>query len=153
VGAYLLVGLLVTKGFILPPLQPGSTNVEVEVNDGIAWSLDEPGALAQAASEGKVTMIDFTADWCAACKELEHLTYTDPRVIDATRDMVTVMVDVTNNDDPEAARLLQKHAVGGLPTVRFLRPDGTAIDDLTISGYVPPEEFLAHIDAAKGAIR
>lgn len=153
VGAYLLLGVLITKGFILPPLQiaaAGGAASEVKAA-GIVWGSDEPAALARAAAEGKPVIIDFTAEWCAACKELEHFTYTDPTVMSAAERMVPVMIDVTRGDDPVNKALLEKYGVAGLPTVKFLRPDGTPIEELTVTGFLKAEDFLPKMEAALAA--
>ncbi len=152
VGAYLLLGVLITRGFILPPASlASSAAAPAEAGPKITWATDEAGALARAASEGKPVMIDFTADWCAACKELEHYTYTDPAVIEAASGMVTVMIDATRGDDPAVKALVEKYGVAGLPTVKFLKPDGTPLEDLTVTGFLPAPEFLPHMKAALAA--
>jgi thioredoxin:protein disulfide reductase len=150
IGAYLLVGVLATKGFILPPVQlatapsagPGATGTR------IAWSTDEPKAIELAQAQNRPLLIDFTADWCAACKELEHYTYTDPQVIAASAGMVPVMVDATDGSDPQVKALLEKYEVRGLPTVKFLSPDGKPIEELTVTGFVEAEHFLPRMEAA-----
>jgi len=154
VGAYLLLGVLLTKGFILPPVQLASGGAAAAAQGPrIAWGHDEAAALATAKAEGRPVMIDFTADWCAACKELEHLTYTDAGVIEASQGLVPVMIDATRGDDPAVKALIQKYDVGGLPTVKFLRPDGTPIEDLTVTGFLPPADFLPRMQAAAGGGR
>ena len=148
VGAYLLLGVLVTRGFILAPIQLSGGGGAAEAKPGIAWGSDEAGALARAASEGKPVLIDFTADWCAACKELEHYTYTDAGVIASSQSFVTVMVDATRGDDPRVKALLEKYDVAGLPTVKFLKPDGSTLNDLTVTGFIPASEFLPRMQSA-----
>jgi thioredoxin:protein disulfide reductase len=148
VGGYLLLGVLITEGFILPPLSLGGGGTAVAQGPAIPWGDDEGAALARAAAEGKPVMLDFTADWCAACKELEHFTYTDPTVIAAAGKMVPLMIDATNDRDPEVAALVKKYGVRGLPTVKFLQPDGTPIEALTVTGFLPAEEFLPHMEKA-----
>lgn len=148
VGAYLLLGVLLTRGFILPPVQLAAAGQAAPAKEAIAWGSSEPDALARAAAEGRPVMIDFTAEWCAACKELEHFTYTDPTVIAASKRMIPVMIDATRGDDPAVKALLEKYEVAGLPTVKFLRPDGTAMDELTVTGFLKAPEFLPRMEAA-----
>ncbi|MCB9745331.1 MAG: thioredoxin family protein [Alphaproteobacteria bacterium] len=149
VGAYLLVGTLVTSGFILPPIQLSGGGSSAAASHGaISWADSEPAGLARAAAEGKPMVLDFTADWCAACKELEHLTYTDERVISRAKGFVTVMVDATSDKDPEVARLFEKYGVTGLPNVLFIRPDGTVIQELTLTGFEEADTFVKRMDAA-----
>jgi thiol:disulfide interchange protein DsbD len=150
VGAYLLVGVLLTKGFILPPLQLGAPAAQGPAASGsrIAWSKDEAKSIALAQAQNRPLLIDFTADWCAACKELEHYTYTNPDVIAASENMVPVMVDATDGSDPQVKALLEKYQVRGLPTVKFLRPDGQPLEHLTVTGFLAAEDFLPRMQAA-----
>ena len=92
-------------------------------------------------------MIDFTAEWCAACHELEQETYPDPAVIAAAGDFVPVMVDCTNESSPEIKALQEKYAVKGLPTVVWVMPDGREL--ARINGFTPPEEFVQILAKAK----
>jgi len=154
VGVYLLVGLLLSRGFILPPMdlsaRSGGGGEAAEV--GVAWLDDETEALAQAAAEGKPVMIDFTADWCAACKELEHRTYPDTRIVAASKGFVPVMIDATRSDDPVVNALLEKYEVGGLPMIHFLRPDGSLIEGNSVTGFKSADDFLPHMERALAAV-
>ncbi len=148
VGAWLLVGTMMTQGFILPPVSLGTGGGAAGAEQHVVWGADEAAALAQAKAENKPVIIDFTADWCAACKELEHLTYSDAAVIAASDEFVTLMIDCTSDSDPTVAALLDKYGVSGLPTVKFLAPDGTTFHDLTLTGFEPAEDFLPRMEAA-----
>jgi len=148
VGAYLLISVLMTKGFILPPPQFAAAGSGNHQEEGIVWLDDETAALAKAKSANMPIMLDFTADWCAACKELEHFTYTDPTVIAESKKMVPLMIDATKNDDPVVSALLDKYTVKGLPTVHFLRPDGSMIEGNTVTGFLNAEQFLPHMNKA-----
>jgi thiol:disulfide interchange protein DsbD len=119
---------------------------------GVEWLHDEAEALAQAAAEGKPVMIDFTADWCAACKELEHLTYPDARIVAASAGFVPVMIDATRSDDPIVNALLKKYDVGGLPMIHFLRPDGSLIEGNSVSGFKTADDFLPHMEHALAVV-
>jgi thiol:disulfide interchange protein DsbD len=150
VGAYLLVGTLLQTGFILPPMQLGSAGGGAPVQQGpkIEWLATEADGLARAQAEGKPLMIDFTAEWCAACHEMEKFTYTDPRVIAAADGFVPVMIDCTEKSDPVVLAVQKKYGVTGLPTVVFVSADGTKVGE-TI-GFVEADEFLTHMKAASG---
>jgi thiol:disulfide interchange protein DsbD len=117
---------------------------------GIRWDSRYESAMARAKEQSVPVVIDFTADWCAACKELEHKTYTDPRVVSAAQEFVTIKIDATKST-PEFEALRDRYAVKGLPTILFLSPEGTSNDDLTITGFVPPEEFLRRLCRVEGA--
>lgn len=146
IGGYLLVGTLMREGFILPPAQGAMPPAAAAV--GIRWLPDEKSAIERALAEGKPMMIDFTAEWCAACHEMERYTYTDPRVITAANGFVTVMIDCTAKADPTILAIQKKYGVTGLPTVVFAKADGTMIRQ-TI-GFVEADDFLPEMKAALG---
>ena len=149
VGGWLLVGTLMVSGFILPAMTLGGGGGGAALADaGPAWLADEPSALVAAQEAGQPVIVDFTADWCAACKELEHFTYTDPEVVARFGDFVPVMIDATSAKDPEVERLMKKYGVLGLPTVKFLDPQGNAFEDLTVTEYIPADKFLPLMESA-----
>ena len=148
VGAMILLGVLQSAGFGPQFGGGGGGGVAAEAEEHVIWSDDHDGSLALAAEQGKPIIIDFTADWCAACKELEHFTYTDAEVIATSEQFVTVMIDATDKKDPVANALLEKYDVKGLPTVLFLHPDGTVRDELTLTGFEPADKFLPRMQAA-----
>jgi len=124
-------------------------NVGVE-STGLVWNLryagegTEPGpvdaALARARAEHKPVMIDFFAEWCAACKELDRETYVAPTVVAEASRFVRIKVDGTNAQDPLDA-LYQRFGVNGLPTVAFVSSDGKVLDDPRVTGFLGPEKF------------
>lgn len=101
-------------------------------------------ALAQAKAENRPVMLDFYADWCTSCKELEHNTFTDPDVIQALANTLTIQADVTPNDDQD--NTLYKHfGIFGPPQVIFFDSNGNEIKSLRLAGYEPPGQFLRRI--------
>lgn len=110
-------------------------------------------ALAQAGKDNKIAMLDFYADWCVSCKELEHFTFQDSGVIDSLKGMKTLQADVTalNNNDKEDAALLKKFGLFGPPAILFFTPDGKELKSHRLVGYYPPEEFLAHLAKVRTA--
>ena len=120
------------------------------------WVLDEAEGRRLASESGKVMVVDFYADWCLACKELDEYTYTDPRVIElAARDFVPVKIDTTIRFDtpPERRRMLadlkKRYEIRGLPKVVFVKPDGAIMDELTVSGFLPADRFLDRMERAR----
>jgi thiol:disulfide interchange protein DsbD len=111
------------------------------------WLVSESEGLQQARSESKPMMIDFSAEWCGACKELEHQTFSDPAVIDLARQFVPVRVDATTRT-PEIARLMEKYGIRGLPWVAFVTADGTILPDLTVTGFIPAPAMLERMHRA-----
>jgi thiol:disulfide interchange protein DsbD len=93
-------------------------------------------------------LLDFSADWCIPCMELDRNTWTDPKVIEATKDISRLKVDLTYFDSPESETLRKKFKISGVPTVVFIRTDGTEATESRIIGFVPPKEFLAKLKQA-----
>jgi thioredoxin:protein disulfide reductase len=98
-------------------------------------------ALAAARASGKPVMIDFFAEWCAACKELDRATYVAPQVVAEAQRFVRIKVDGTNGQDSLDA-LYQRFAIEGLPTVAFVSSRGEILAHPRVLGFLGPEEFL-----------
>ena len=107
-------------------------------------------ALVQASAAGKTTMLDFYADWCVSCKEMEKYTFSDPAVQDALANTVLLQADVTANDEQDQ-RLLQRFGVFGPPTIIFFGPDGEQRSGYEVVGFMKAEQFAAHVRDAFSA--
>lgn len=90
--------------------------------EAIRWKPYSEETLKQAMADRKAILIDFTAEWCAACKELEHKTFSDERVGQAARDFVALRADMTNFQGPQAKQWQKTYGISGLPTVVRLTP-------------------------------
>ncbi len=90
----------------------------------IAWQTKEGPATELAQREKKPMLIDFGAEWCTACKELDERTWPSPNVRAEAARFVAVKIDATDEDDPETKRLTKKFGVVGLPTVILLDSQG-----------------------------
>ncbi len=104
--------------------------------------------LASAKAAGKPVMLDFFADWCVSCKEMERYTFSDPTVQAQLKDRVLLQVDVTANTEDDRA-LLKRFNLFGPPGMIFWKADGSQ-SDYKVIGYEPPEKFLASLAAASG---
>lgn len=103
-------------------------------------SVEELNAIL-AESKGKKVLVDFYADWCTACKELEEKTFSDEAVKKAMDDYVLVQVNLTAND--EAARAISsKFGIFGPPAILFFDENGTRQKDADIVGFKEPQEFI-----------
>ncbi len=111
---------------------------------GLPFETYSDEALAKAAAEGKPVMIDFFADWCLPCKELEHNTFSDPRVVAAAKGWVLLKADLTREGTEEVARLRQRWGIKGVPTVVFLGPDGKERGPRVVE-FERPEAFLPRL--------
>ena len=93
-------------------------------------------------------MIDFSADWCLPCLELEKKTFADPRVREAFGERALLKADLTKISSPEAVALSEKYGILGVPTIIFLDASGTERTDLRLVGYESPEKFLERLKKA-----
>lgn len=96
-------------------------------------------------SEGKKVMLDFYADWCVSCKELEHMTFADPAVMKKMSEFVLVQADVTANTEEEK-ELTKEFGLFGPPGIIFFDENGEQIEGRDVIGYQEPEAFLEHLN-------
>ena len=147
VGIAILVGALAGSRDPLRPLAvftagtPHSTPV--------AWT--RVASLAdlqtQLTAPGKQVMLDFYADWCVSCKEMEAFTFSDPKVRAQLDRMLLLQVDVTANNEHDKA-LLKRFSLFGPPGIIFFDADGREIKGLRVIGYQNPERFLKTLSLA-----
>lgn len=150
-GIGLLLGAMGGSRDLLQPLQvykggeasaqAGQAKLDFTVVKDMA-ALD---AAIQAA-RGRYVMLDFYADWCVSCKELERFTFTDPRVQARLKDVVLLKADVTANR-PEDKELLKRFTLFGPPGIIFFDKEGREVPYRVI-GFEPPDKFLASLDKA-----
>lgn len=108
---------------------------------------DLENAVAAARAAGRPVMLDFYADWCVSCKEMEKYTFPDPGVRDALANAVLLQADVTANDADDKA-LMTRFEIYGPPTIAFYGADGVERKDFRLVGFVPAERFREHVRAA-----
>jgi thiol:disulfide interchange protein DsbD len=107
--------------------------------------LDEELAAARAARQP--VMLDFYADWCTYCKQMERQTFTDPKVAGLMSEMTLLQADVTRQDDADKA--LQDHiGIPAPPAMIFWTPGGEEIRHLRLLGFKGPEPFAQHLNEA-----
>jgi thioredoxin:protein disulfide reductase len=103
--------------------------------------------VAAAKTAGKSVMLDFYADWCVSCKEMEHNTFTDSDVQKALANTVLLQADVTANDDQDR-ELLKHFGIFGPPTIAFYGADGTERRNFRVVGFMKAAEFAAVVRQA-----
>ncbi len=101
-----------------------------------------------AAAQGREVMLDFYADWCVSCKEMERFTFSDLKVQALLKDVVLLQVDVTAGSDDDKA-ILKRFRLFGPPAIIFWDKSGKQ-SDYKIIGYEEPGKFLASMQAALG---
>ncbi len=153
-GAVLLVGSLSGSNSMLRPLEgiglAGRADVAATRHlefERIKTVQELDAAVAAAAREGKSAMLDFYADWCVSCIEMEEYTFTDAEVQEALSNTVLLQADVTANDDEDQA-LLQRFGVFGPPTIIFFGADGLQRNGYEVVGYMKAKQFAEHVRQA-----
>jgi thiol:disulfide interchange protein DsbD len=153
-GAALIVGALGGSSSLTRPLQGiyADAPAGVAAQHGLAFrrvkTVDDLDR-ALASSGGRTAMLDFYADWCVSCIEMEKYTFTDAAVQDALSDTVLLQADVTANDAEDQA-LLARFGVYGPPTIIFFDGEGNERRGFEVVGYMKAPEFAAHVRRAVG---
>ncbi|HWP81780.1 MAG TPA: cytochrome c biogenesis protein CcdA [Bacteroidota bacterium] len=119
---------------------------------GVVWEPYSPEKLTAARASGQPVMLDFYADWCIPCVELDRKTFTDAQVIDATKNFVRLKVDLTSFDSPESEELRKQFNIAGVPTIVFLNGDGEEVQSARVIGYLPPAQFLERVKEVSPAL-
>ncbi|MEX5744529.1 protein-disulfide reductase DsbD [Massilia sp. X63] len=112
-------------------------------------SVEELDAIL-ARSPGKTVMLDFYADWCVSCKEMERFTFSDARVQERFGRMLLLQADVTANNAADQA-LLKRFGLFGPPGIIFFSPDGRELGGTRVIGYEDADAFLASLRKAEAA--
>ena len=155
-GAAELIGAAAGSNDLLQPLHGvggSSATVAESSARGLAFRrvkslADVEQALAAAKSAGQPVMLDFYADWCVSCKEMEKFTFTDPRVKRALSGFVLLQADVTANDASDQA-LMKHFGIVAPPDTLFFGADGTERRDLQLTGPESAAKFVQRIDAVR----
>ncbi len=103
-------------------------------------------AVAEAEAQGKPVMLDFYADWCVSCKEMERYTFPDPAVQQAMQDYVLLQADVTANDAEDKALMQERFGIPGPPAMMFFDSSGEEQRGWRLVGFVPADEFAEHLN-------
>jgi thiol:disulfide interchange protein DsbD len=157
-GIALFIGALAGRG---DPLQPLAGMGNSSVGGSTPMIANEPALpfkrvksvasldseVATAKASGKTVMLDFYADWCVSCKEMEKYSFTDPGVVAALANTVLLQADVTANDSDDQA-LLKRFGIFGPPSIMFFGTDGVERKNFRVVGYMKAEPFREHVKTA-----
>jgi thiol:disulfide interchange protein DsbD len=131
--------LAVAFWFALPVLGPKTPATSL-----IAW---QPYSPELAAHAGKPVLIDFYADWCIPCHEMDTKTFTDPRVVAMSKSFLMLKVDLTNGESPD----WKDFEIHGVPTYVFLDAAGREHTELRQVGFLPADKFLLLMQKAQSS--
>ena len=107
----------------------------------MSWETYSAPVLQMSISEKEPVIIDFYADWCNPCKELEHITFADPEVQNILKDFTRLKVDLTIVNDSTNA-LKKEFDIPGVPTIVFYDKTGIERKDLRLNGFEKPNAFV-----------
>jgi thiol:disulfide interchange protein DsbD len=151
-GAAELIGAAAGSNDLLQPLRGvgGSANVAA-ANPSLVFKRvksigDVERELAAAKSANKPAMLDFYADWCVSCKEMEKFTFTRPEVQSAVSNFVLLQADVTANDDVDQA-LMKKYGIVAPPDTLFFAANGDEKHNLQLTGPEDADKFVKRIQS------
>ena len=115
----------------------------------VRWEKYDAQTLASARAAGKPVVIDFYADWCLPCKELDEKTFSDERVAGALDGFVRVKADLTAPDDETTQQLTKQYAIRGVPTIVFLDAKGAEVTDARLTGFENADAFVQRVTRVK----
>jgi thiol:disulfide interchange protein DsbD len=132
-ASLLLIGGIMFIVFALPARSGGPR---------LTWQhYDQASMVGATATQPAV--VDFYADWCIPCKELDAKTFSDESVAAELQRFRRVKADLTLPDDPKTKALTKQYGIVGVPTIVFLDAHGNELRDLRLTGFEAPEKFLA----------
>jgi thiol:disulfide interchange protein DsbD len=141
------LGLTLLVGGVIYGAGAAGARERVRAAAGFSWLHAEPEAVALARAEGRPVIVDFWAEWCTACKELDKIAWADPRVREAAARFVKVKVDGTE-EHPDVQAIQERYQVQGMPTVVFIDSSGKQLPERII-GAVGAEEMLQRLGAVR----
>jgi thioredoxin:protein disulfide reductase len=154
--------LIMLAAWIVSPILLSNTNSLSSNSGGLARSEKQLGELKfkvigtiealqpffeEAKRTGKPLLLDFYADWCISCKEMEIKTFANPAVAKKMQDFILVQADVTSNTAAHQA-LLKRYGLFGPPGILLFNPAGEEQTNQRVVGFMPPDRFLLRLNAA-----
>ena len=154
--------LIMLAAWIVSPILLSNTNSSSSNSGGLARSEKQLGDLKfkvigtiealqpffeEAKRTGKPLLLDFYADWCISCKEMEIKTFANPAVAKKMQDFILVQADVTSNTAAHQA-LLKRYGLFGPPGILLFNPAGEEQANQRVVGFMPPDRFLLRLNAS-----
>jgi thioredoxin:protein disulfide reductase len=144
-GAALLVASSGVQAHLDEALAAGVSGPSAKA---IAWESYSEAKVSEAEASGRPVFIDCFADWCIPCKEMDRLTFSRPEVIALSRKFSMLKADLTSNKNAGVREFYRRYGIRGVPTLIFLKPEGTEISELRGTGFESPDVFLAKMKHA-----
>ncbi|HEX2835546.1 MAG TPA: cytochrome c biogenesis protein CcdA [Thermoanaerobaculia bacterium] len=116
---------------------------------GPTWQKYDANAIAAAKAAGKPVIIDFYADWCLPCKELDEKTFSDAKIAGELDRFVRIKADLTVPSDAKTQALTRQYAILGVPTIVLIDTQGNEVRAERVTGFEPPDVFLQHLQKVK----
>lgn len=142
------VGVVMIAAALLTAFLPGGPVRTVD-RPGIDWTPYTAELFESASADGSPVMIDFSADWCIPCHELELLTFSDPAVIAISKNLTTLQADLTRSGETEK-KIKEDFGIRGVPTIIFFDRGGKEVEGTRITGFVGPEILLEKMKKVAG---
>ncbi len=114
----------------------------INARPGVDWRPYSAEALEQAKAAGRPVILDFFADWCLPCKELDRFTFSDPVVIDEGSRFLFMKADMSSFESQTVRALRERFGIVGVPTVILIDGQGTEHQELRVYGFEDPPAFL-----------
>ncbi|OQC47814.1 MAG: Thiol:disulfide interchange protein DsbD precursor [Candidatus Marinimicrobia bacterium ADurb.Bin030] len=112
------------------------------------WQTYSLPAFESALEAKRPILLDFHADWCIPCKELNKYTFSDPEVIRLSQNFALFQIDLTGKVTPEIQTLLEKYDIKGVPTIIFINRNGREVENLRLLGFEKPDSFIHRMQRA-----
>jgi len=133
----LAVVAIFSGAWFLKPEKPGLAEMQ--------WQVYSSQSYESALRARKPIMLDFYADWCIPCKELEQSTFSAPEVIRLSENFALFKIDLTGAVTPEIKAVQEKFKVKGVPTIIFIARDGQELEDLRLLGFEKADTMLKRL--------
>jgi thiol:disulfide interchange protein DsbD len=133
---FILLGIF----FLLPSDQDSGNKIN--------WQVYSPQLLSQAKENSKPVILDFYADWCIPCKELDKFTFSDERIIAQSENFLMLKADLTHFQTEQTSEIREKYKIRGVPTIVFIDNSGKEISNLRLIEYEDADQFLQRMSMA-----
>jgi len=149
-GASLFIGAISGSTSFIKPFEKFTTGVAVQSKQVVKDKKEHLGysverLMKEVKASDKLVVVDFTKDSCTACTELELITFPDARVQEQLKRFTFIKVDLTANSEDDKA-LLKEFKLFGTPNIIFFGKDNTYMEDKSLTGFIPPEDFAKHLE-------